>query len=65
MALQLIPHCYQGLVTQINKKIQNGQKWRGYPITALFHPVPDWKPMKKGSESLYSYEQKDSKWSKM
>ena len=71
MALQLIPHCYQGLVTQMNKKTQNGQKWGGgqlphqKTVRALLHAVPDQKPMKEGSDSLYSYEQKDSKWSKM
>ena len=40
MALQLIPHCYQGLVTQMNKKTQNGQKWGGvsYPTRRPLEP---------------------------
>ena len=45
MALQLIPHCYQGLVTQMNKKTQNGQKWRGYPITGGGGSYPTRRPL--------------------
>ena len=42
-----------------------GQLFYQKTVRALLHAFPDWKPMKEGSDGLYSDEQKDSKWSKM